>query len=78
MAEIPHDPPGSRRSPAPRTGDALLALGVWLVLSCVIAIVQASAGEAPSALAHLFAAGFGAVLLARRRQIGRASCRERV
>ena len=67
MAEIPHDPPGSRRSPAPRTGDALLALGVWLVLSCVIAIVQASAGEAPSALAHLFAAGFGAVLLARRR-----------
>ena len=67
MAEIPHDPPGSRRSPVLRTGDALLALGVWLVLSCVIAIVQASAGEAPSALAHLFAAGFGAVLLARRR-----------
>ena len=66
MAEIPHDPPGSRRSPVLRTGDALLALGVWLVL-CVIAIVQASAGEAPSALAHLFAAGLGAVLLARRR-----------
>ena len=67
MAEIPHDPPGSRRSPVLRTGDALLALGGWLVLSSVIAIVQASAGEAPSPLAHLFAAGFGAVLLARRR-----------
>jgi len=50
-----------------RTADALLALGVWLVLSSVIAIVQASAGESPSPLAHLVAAGFGAVLLARRR-----------
>lgn len=67
MAELPHVPVPSRRSLAPRTGDTLLALGVWLVLSSVIAIVQATAGEAPSPLAHLFAAGFGAVLLARRR-----------
>jgi signal transduction histidine kinase len=67
---VPATPPVPtvpRRSLAPRTADALLALGAWLVLSSVITIVQATAGAAPSPLAHLFAAGFGAVLLLRRR-----------
>ena len=67
MAQPPKDPTGTRRPLAPRTGDALLALGVWLVLSSVIAIVQATAGRDPTPLAHLFAAGFGTVLLLRRR-----------
>lgn len=67
MAQPPKDPTGTRRPLAPRTGDALLALGVWLVLSSVIAIVQATAGQDPTPLAHLFAAGFGTVLLLRRR-----------
>ena len=67
MAQPPKDPTGTRRPLAPRSGDALLALGVWLVLSSVIAIVQATAGQDPTPLAHLFAAGFGTVLLLRRR-----------
>lgn len=67
MAQPPKDLTGARRPLAPRTGDALLALGVWLVLSSVIAIVQATAGQDPTPLAHLFAAGFGTVLLLRRR-----------
>lgn len=67
MAQPPKDLIGARRPLAPRTGDALLALGVWLVLSSVIAIVQATAGQDPTPLAHLFAAGFGTVLLLRRR-----------
>ncbi|HIY67072.1 MAG TPA: sensor histidine kinase [Candidatus Agrococcus pullicola] len=52
---------------APWVVDTLIAGGVVVVLGIVIALSQADAGETPSLLAYAFAAGFGAVLLVRRR-----------
>lgn len=51
----------------PRMVDALLACGVAITLSVVIALSQADEGDPPGFAAYLFAAGFGGVLLARRR-----------
>lgn len=52
---------------SPRVVDALLAVGVAIILSLVIALSQATTGEAPSLGAYLFAIAFGAILLFRRR-----------
>lgn len=46
--------------------DALLAVVVAVVLSIIIAVSQAGTGATPTAMAFVFAAGFGAVLLLRR------------
>ncbi|WP_420111508.1 sensor histidine kinase [Pseudactinotalea sp.] len=51
----------------PGVPDIVLAVAVTAVLSAVIAVSQAGTGAAPHAVAYLFAAGFGAVLLLRRR-----------
>lgn len=50
----------------PRVVDVVLAAMVAVVLSVVIALSQAGTGARPSAMAYVFAAGFGAVLLLRR------------
>lgn len=58
----------SRPAPrAPWVADAVLALAVTVVLCAVITISQAADGRPVSLLALLCAAGFGAVLLLRRR-----------
>lgn len=51
---------------APRIHDGVLALAVAVVLSAIITIAQAGTDQAPQLLAHVFAAGFGAILLLRR------------
>lgn len=51
----------------PGVPDIVLAIAVAAVLSAVIALSQAGSGAAPHAMAYVFAAGFGALLLLRRR-----------
>ncbi|MGC5627918.1 sensor histidine kinase [Georgenia sp. Z1344] len=53
--------------PAPRVVDLLLAVGVSAALVMIVALAEPVRGGAPRPLAHLFAVGFGAVLLLRRR-----------
>lgn len=55
------------RAPRPGAGDLVLALAVTVVLAAVVTIATAAAGAPVSPLAYVFAAGFGAVLLVRRR-----------
>lgn len=52
---------------APWLLDLLLALAVAVVLSIIIALSEAGTGARPNLLAYVFAAGFGAVLILRRR-----------
>jgi signal transduction histidine kinase len=46
--------------------DALLAAGVAVVLSTIVALSQATAEDSPNVMAYVFTVGFGAVLLLRR------------
>ncbi len=57
---------GAGRVP-PRAFDVLLAVVVAVVLSLIIALSRAGVGDAPPVSAYVFAVGFGAVLLLRRR-----------
>lgn len=53
-------------SAPPWLQDGAAALTVAVVLSAIITITQAGAGQPPDVLAYVFAAGFGAILLLRR------------
>ncbi len=48
------------------TIDALLAAGVTVALSTIVALSQVTADDSPNVLAYVFTMGFGAVLLLRR------------
>lgn len=59
--------PGTSGRFRPVISDLALGLFVGIVLSILITLSRAGTGDSPQALAYVFAAGFGGILLLRRR-----------